>query len=498
MIPLGHWIAKTGSTAVYAIVATIGVASACSCGDPASNPADAGGLEHREVASADAPEERSDSKGKESGSDKPDQNLVRCEQEEFWSPIPGWKINPDWSCACRLFDPEPGTGLPEWGRWEKCPALGPKNVDCRVIVPPPDHVVGTLGASLDVDRGSGQIRLALSYLSPNRYQPKRRTIFLFDPDGPTQNAMIHDGNITGGCDVQLERLNQGKLAVTVTGKQPTAKLDYGLQAVLGGGSMGSMSQLAYQWDPPPYDGWELSAFVSSDLLVTATRTFGRAAADWSTMEMKRVYEAGDVPGGLRSYETVVVGSNVFIDLSGGGVQGIVSWTPHHGIRPLLIKYGDQLEGRSSFGTDGKDMVWSMGVRKEPKYQAPRYDQYFVMTAPFTTDPAVVASQARVVREEHDGSFVPYTAYRVGCGYAAHITIGSDLVVVRLSDGAQWVVERLPSPDTYSWSFGQVMGVTCDEVFLPFSSNEGYPPNTSTSSIARIRLDSLGEPSFPSK
>jgi len=41
-------------------------------------------------------------------------------------------------------------------------------------------------------------------------------------------------------------------------------------------------------------------------------------------------------------------------------------------------------------------------------------------------------------------------------------------------------------------------VTCDEVFLPFYSKEGYYPDTSTTSIARIRLDSLSEPSFPAK
>ena len=190
------------------------------------------------------------------------------------------------------------------------------------------------------------------------------------------------------------------------------------------------------------------------------------------------------------------GKNVFFGVEGGGKRGIMSWNPEHGLRPFLRRYGDRLENTSNFGTDGKDMVWTLARRAEPQtnYQ---FDEYYLMTAPFTTDPAVVASQARVVRKEHDGSLHPNCEYRVGCGYAVHITMRSDLVVTRLSDGAQWIVERFQPPERDYWSFGKVIGVTCDDVFVLLSSREGFYPDTHTSSIARIRIDSLGEPSFPS-
>jgi len=207
---------------------------------------------------------------------------------------------------------------------------------------------------------------------------------------------------------------------------------------------------------------------------------------------------GKDPEGLMVGDTVVWGKNVFIGVNGGGMVGIMSWNPEDGLRPFLRRHGDRLEGASNFGTDGKDMVWTLGRRKEPRYSGGLYDEYFLLTAPFTTDPSVVASNARMVREEHDGRFMRDVEYRVGCGYAAHKTIKSDLVVVRLSDGAQWIVERLPPPDRDSWSFGKVLGVTCDEVFLGLFSREGFYPGTGTSSIARIRIDSLGEPSFPAR
>ena len=485
---------KAHLNAVAVVIAAIGIHGSCMCSsssDAASSTGDSG----FEDADAFASGGQSGGDAERVERDARDPEAIKCDQEE-WSGLPGWKLNRDWSCACRLFDPEPGTELPEWGRWEKCPELGPRDVDCRVIVPPSDYKAGLYGASLDNDENSGQTKLAMIYSGPNSGNAKRSTIFVFDVDGPTLNAMVVDRPPSGGCDAYLRGMNQGKVVVRVVGKDPWVELDFSQQAVLGGDVYDPMAKLVYQWDPPPSGSWALSAFASSELLVIATPTFGRAAADWKTMQWREIWEKD--PEGLMVGDTVVWGKNVFFGVNAGGLGGFMSWDPEHGLRPLLRRYGDRLERSSNFGTDGKDMVWTLGRRKEPRYGVAPYDQYFVMTAPFTTDPAVVASQARVVREEQDGSFIPDTAYRVGCGYAAHITRKSDLVVTRLSDGAEWIVKRLLPPDQHSWTFGRVLGVTCDEIFLPFDSREGYYPDTSTLSIARIRIDSLGVPSFPAQ
>ena len=488
--------AKTPACAVVVLAAVLGIVGSCtSSGSPGSHAKEAGAAEDSGFPYGSQSDARMGSGGKDVGTDAQDPEVLRCEMEER-NGLPGWKLNRDWSCGCRMFDPEPGTELPAWGTWEKCPSLGPRNVDCRVIVPPRDYAIAWLGQSADWDSSSGNMRLALLYVTPNLDYGTRSAVLVFDADGPTRNALMVDRRQSGGCRVDLRGMNQGKLAVRVTGKDPQAELDFSLQAVLGGDVDGPLANLVYQWDPPPPDGWTLSAFVSSDLLVIATPTFHRAAADWRTMQWREVWERD--PEGLMVGGTVVWGKNVFVEAHGGGVGGIMSWDPEHGLRNMLRRYGDRLEGKSNFGTDGKDMVWTMGRRKEPQYKAAKYDKYYLMTAPFTTDPAVVEAQARVVREEHDGWFIPDAAYRVGCGYAAHITIRADLVVTRLSDGAEWVVERLPPPERDWWSFGQVLGVTCDEVFVPLSSREGYYLDTSTLSVARIRIDSLGEPSFPSQ
>jgi hypothetical protein len=358
-------VANLGICALVAFAATTGIYASCSSGSGtvpgAEEPAlRDSGSDVSGLTDASASDGRLAADAREVGVDgRKDSSEVRCEKDEL-SALPGWRLNGDWSCACRMYDPLPGTALPEWGRWEKCPTLGPRNVDCRVIVPPPDYVVGGLGASVDVDESSGRIKFALIYGSPDRYNATRSTIFVFDADGPTLNAMIADSSPTGNCNVTLKGMNQGKVAVRVVGKDPNMQKDFSQQAVLGGNADGPLARLVYQWDPPPPDGWSLSAFASSDLLVTATRNFGRVAADWETMQWREIWERD--PEGLMVSGTVVWGKNVFFGVNGGGLGGIMSWNPDDGLRPLLRRYGDRLEGTANFGTDGKDMRGTTLVR----------------------------------------------------------------------------------------------------------------------------------------
>jgi len=295
-------------------------------------------------------------------------------------------------------------------------------------------------------------------------------------------------------------MKDGKVALHVTENDSVVDKSFRRQAILGGDADLQLSKLVYHWDPLVSYGWEFPGFVSSDLLVVATPTRGWAAADWSTLEWNQVFEEGDGPGVASFLSPVVAGKSVFLGVERGWAKGIMSWDREHGLRPLLFRDGDMLDGTSNFGTDGKDMVWTLGQRDEPPVQTAAFDRFHLMTAPFTTDPAVIESQARVVREERDGwiGMAETLAYRVGCGYAAHLTVNGDLSVTRLSDGADWLVERLPPPDRGSWGFGKVLGVTCSEVFVRLLTTEGSDPVKTTLSTARIRIDSLGQPNFQGK
>ena len=252
-----------------------------------------------------------------------------------------------------------------------------------------------------------------------------------------------------------------------------------------------MAHVLHVYNPPPIAEFTLSSFVSGELLVRATQTFGRAASDWTLSSWQQVHEASADPEGLPAWETLVRGKHVLFNVSQGGRTYVMSWDPEHGERPLLRWYGDPLQGAGNLGSDGKDMVWTYAVRKVASTHY-TFDEFTMMKGPHTTDPAVLQAAAKPVRPEYDPVFFPGAAYAVGCGYAAHATKGSHLVVVRLSDGAGWVVKRLPQPDTDKWHFGQALGVTCDEVFV--RAAVGMP---NIASIARISIASLGAPNLPS-
>ena len=238
--------------------------------------------------------------------DGQDREAARCEEEERLA-VPGWKLNRDWSCACRLFDPEPGTQLPDWGTWEKCPTLGPKNVDCRMIVPPPEAADASRSSRLmDVHEISGRVTLALTDATRNGGVVTRLNYMVFDADGPTRSAMIQDMGGEDRCDVRWAEMNEGKLALHVFGKNARGSYD-GMertnQAVLGGDPDGPLARLIHKWDPKPLAGWTMSVSVSSDLLVTSTREGGFVAADWATMRWHEVIPDDD-DSETDSYDTV--------------------------------------------------------------------------------------------------------------------------------------------------------------------------------------------------
>lgn len=480
------WPHSSAAACTLAVGALV-LMRACDCTGASPEAAEAGGgmadsaTEDRAMprdAPAEAPKDTgSDEKAPAVCNDPPPADL------------PGWEINSEWSCNCKLFEPGPGAALPQQGTWETCPTPGPENVDCRILTPPAGWYPWMPGASWAINPDTGKANIAISYSDSPKYLESTRRLFVVqEVDGPIIGALVQVANPDRGCFVMFSNMNEGKLLLSVMGNNTYSKQDFTKQAILGGAVGASLAHLLYVYDPPPFSDFILSSFVSSELLVRATITFGRAASDWSLSSWQQVHETGSDPEGLPAFRTVIRGKDVFFQVNQGGNTYVMSWDPVNGERPLLRWYGDPLQGAGNLGSDGKQMVWTYAVRSVPNTSF-KFDQFTMMTGPHTTDPAVLQAAAKPVREEYDPIFLPDAAYAVGCGYAAHTTLSSDLVVVRLADGAGWVVKRLPQPDKDKWSFGPVMGVTCDEVFVGESSQ-------ALRSIARISLSSLGEPNLP--
>ena len=79
---------------------------------------------------------------------------------------------------------------------------------------------------------------------------------------------------------------------------------------------------------------------------------------------------------------------------------------------------------------------------------------------------------------------------VGCGLAAQASRNPCvLTILRIDDGLAWYVPCTESGNDWTWL--RALGITCDEVFVVTSYSEKQ-----RTTIARVRIDSLGEPVPP--
>jgi hypothetical protein len=183
---------------------------------------------------------------------------------------------------------------------------------------------------------------------------------------------------------------------------------------------------------------------------------------------------------LVSAQEVVRGDVMFWTAASLQHDGIMVWDAVNGVRPFVRWVGDYTQGAGDLGTDGVDLVWTQGEGKQPNDTV--YPIRSIMTAPFTSDPA--ALQPRRLRSQPHTN-IGSVQFEVGCGYAAHDGAANDMVIVRLADGASWII-----PTTYpDFMIYSAVGLTCEHVYIlgNFSGVDN---------IIRVKLDSLGAPIPP--
>ncbi|MBK8997934.1 MAG: hypothetical protein IPM35_19595 [Myxococcales bacterium] len=101
---------------------------------------------------------------------------------------------------------------------------------------------------------------------------------------------------------------------------------------------------------------------------------------------------GEPPLGVRAR-----GDAVFWEVGGLEKHGVVAWTQASGRQTLIRWLGDYTQGAGNFNTDGTDMVWTYGEGKAPDDW--EYPKRSIMTAPFTTDPAVRKANEKRLRSD---------------------------------------------------------------------------------------------------
>ena len=397
---------------------------------------------------------------------------------------PGWEPYTGYSCACRQWVPSKGTVV-DPVQWEPCPTPGPSNPTCKRMATPwtkQKNLSLTVFPRFWFDKSAGKAYLQFSRVFFGDDKNVRYRI-VADLDGPVSNAFLQLNVANQGCEMFDKGASDGRYVFGVHGDKWTGSILGGKEGYIAG-TLSSLPSLVGKVDMGPLSAdWR----VSKNWLV---RWHSKVTArSWTSPEEYVVYDPAQDPEGMPPHGVQAHGDAVFWEVGVAGYSGEMSWTLAEGPRPLIRWPGDYTQGAGNFNTDGTDMVWTHGEGK-PATSQQDYPKCSIMTAPFTTDPAVVKAKAKRLRS--DPGQLAVEPFGIGCGHAGRVIYvpaadgGADtnaLLIVRLSDGVSWQVNGPPYDS--GMHFATVLGFSCDEVF----SKVQFPDDAST--VVRIRLDSLG-------
>lgn len=394
-------------------------------------------------------------------------------------PEPQYDGPPDWErftgyCTCPIWVPGQKGKLPEPVEWEPCPSPGPVNSTCKRMKTPWTKTTA-LSISIfpsfwfDAKQSRAFLLFSRTYLND-----KLGTAYVVvaDADGPIRNAFFLQ---SVGCGFDVQSIHGGRYALW-TG--PTTLPGPGQVEGVLAGEIGKSPDTVLE--SPVSAGAFATWRVSSTWLVRWRG--GLTGRLWGSSDVVTIQSPGQDPEGEPPQSVRAVGDAVFWEVGGLKKHGVVGWTSASGQENLIRWLGDYTQGAGNFNTDGTDMVWTYGEGKGPNDET--YPKRSIMTAPFTTDPAVRAASQKRLRS--DPAQLDVFPYGVGCGRAArsyYTADSTELLVVRLSDGVSWIVKAPPTSSGVQ--FMSVLGVTCEDVFVKVQ----FPDEANA--IVRIRLDSLG-------
>jgi hypothetical protein len=373
--------------------------------------------------------------------------IAGCRRAESAS---GWRTFSGWSAGCPLSLPASAGELPAPLRWEACAARLPDGVACRQLA---DERAIARSPRFWADP-AGRAHLLVTFLGA-----ATREWVVGQVDGPLEFAMRMPVAEAERCLASEQDLNEGRFAIRLRGDGSGPALGSDADALLIG-RIGRLEPEVFVRDRTPSTA---SWSVGADWLVRGAAPeralFLHPAADPHVRPTALSAASGALPaGGLPR----AIGRQVVYELEGGG---LMAWDDRRGLHALAPGAAD-----GNLGTDGVHLVWtrSQGARRS------------IMAADFTTDPSALVAQR--LRSDPDPVVGAHAMrFAVGCGYAGRNAMPlRDLLVVRIVDGVSWQLPAAPG-----WSWGQVLGFTCDELFATAFSRAGGV------SIARVRLDSLG-------
>jgi hypothetical protein len=202
--------------------------------------------------------------------------------------------------------------------------------------------------------------------------------------------------------------------------------------------------------------------------------------DWTDPSKITMTWSAAQDNGLQQIPVAFQGNALLWEASTDAISKIKAWTPDRGVVDLISFGTDVTQGAANIAADGSNIVWLHATGRTSGtgvYAAVDY-----LTSPFTTDPVQV--QARRLRSDADNHFGTGLT-QIGCGFAAWERTDG-FRVVQLSDGISWPLLNVAGSP---WHWTEPLAVTCTHLYAAVQVQMGDGGWTST--IARVRLDSLG-------
>lgn len=388
----------------------------------------------------------------------------------------GWVAFSDFSCSMPLWLPAEKSQLPRPIEWGPCADYLPKDMDCRQmdVFWEWEGGLGSRNSSLHIpDDGSSPVLFFMR--SSGIADPPSKMLVIADVDGSVHFAAMITVNLSDGMSIAPALGFDGvRFGVQMSGDERGQHAD---KSEVQGVAVGRVGSLGLEMFRKEDDLRRFSWYVNSQYVLRVSApdlAVDVYPTDDSLAEATSVYRLAEDPDGIQTGPIVMQGEHIVFTVNDRFRAGIMGYAAEGGLRPLVRRYGDLLEGDFNAGTDGKHLVWTHGS-DHPEGEA-NYPTKTVMVSPY----AMTAEEIKPRALTTDPTYGEIAPFKVGCGYAAHDTSreGTGIQVVRLSDGHSWYI----GDEGDEWRLVKdVLGITCEEIFL----------RSSAGNVLRVRLDSLG-------
>ena len=384
----------------------------------------------------------------------------------------GWKQYTGLTKYCPYYVPPDTQHLPSPVAWQACPAGdGGAPYACRMMVEDWSTDPIPISNTFVFFDGSDSGKPLLSFTRIMSKSPLYLSQIIAEVDGPVLDALGLAGNTCAFWASTFREHRYGQMLQNLSACGGTL----GAQ----GAAVGVAEHLAVPSRVVMCPAGVACGFsVGASWIVRIDAPdFQTTAYPWAGGDAVVVSSSSADPEHLQLANIFPSGDAIFFESSDDSHSGVNVWTLLGGAKPFVRWVGDATQAAGDLGTDKTNLVWSYGKGTPAPGHPGSWGHVDVYTAPYTTDPTMLASR----RVRSSGvNFIGNNPWVVGCGYAAR-TGGPDPFVVRLSDGVLWSLPFGKNGD--SARFYSPIGISCTEVFMLGQFAGQW-------NIARVRLDSL--------